>query len=172
MRGALVGRRRAATLIGVAAVLAVAGCTSSHGTGPATTKTVTQTVSGGRPTSSSAAPAGQVTVTNSAQGHSISPSDPVRIAADGGTLTSVVMRNPAGRVVTGELAPDGTSWHNTEVLGYAKTYRVTAIAKNSAGQMVKKRTKVRTVRPDNLTQPYIDTVYGSPIQDGETYGVG
>src|SRR3954469_25089899 len=136
MRGVFDGRRRAATLIGMAALVAVAGCTSSKGSDARTTQTVTQTVSARPHSASSSAPASEVTVTSSAEGHKISPSQPVEIAADGGTLTSVVMKNPAGRAVTGVLAPDGSSWHNTEVLGYAKTYRVTATAKDATGRTV------------------------------------
>jgi lipoprotein-anchoring transpeptidase ErfK/SrfK len=112
-----------------------------------------------------------VVLTTSAKGHAISPTDPVTVSVSGGSLSAVTMLSPAGRAVTGELAADGT-WHTTEVLGYGRAYRVTALVRDAEGGTVTKHTTVSTVTPDNLTQPYIDTVYGSLIDDGATYGVG
>jgi lipoprotein-anchoring transpeptidase ErfK/SrfK len=82
------------------------------------------------------------------------------------------MVNPAGRKVHGELAADGASWRNTEVLGYSKTYTITAKGVGDGGQPVTKTTEVKTLTPGNMTMPYIDTIYGSGIQNGGTYGVG
>jgi lipoprotein-anchoring transpeptidase ErfK/SrfK len=174
-------RRRGAAAVGaagLAALIALAGCTSSGsdvagtGSGGADGTGATTTAPGTSQAPSSSAAASPIAFTNSAEGRRVSPIKPVTIAASNGTLTSVVMRNDAGRKVSGALASDGTSWHNTEVLGYSKTYRVTARAKDSTGRTVVKHTTVRTLTPDNMTQPYIDTVYGSSIDDGAIYGVG
>jgi lipoprotein-anchoring transpeptidase ErfK/SrfK len=102
----------------------------------------------------------------------ISPIEPVNVDIAHGKLTAVTMTNPAGRKVRGELAADGSSWHNTEVLGYSKTYKVTATGVNAEGGPVTKTAEVKTVTPDNMTMPYIQDIYGTAIGHGDTYGVG
>jgi lipoprotein-anchoring transpeptidase ErfK/SrfK len=58
------------------------------------------------------------------------------------------------------------------VLGYGKTYRVTAKGVDEHGATVTKTAHVRTVTPGNMTMPYINDLYGSAIQNHGTYGVG
>jgi lipoprotein-anchoring transpeptidase ErfK/SrfK len=102
----------------------------------------------------------------------ISPIQPISVAVAAGTLTSVKLRNPEGKVVAGELSADATSWKSTEVLGYSKTYTLSAAAVNSAGTPVTKTAKFTTLTPGNMTMPYLNTTAGQSLQSGATYGVG
>jgi len=163
---------------GAALTLLLAACTSSSN-GPAKNSPASNkgplSTGAGAPVSSSAPTSGSseqpAVLTTSAHGV-ISPATPVTVNIANGKLTSVTMVNPAGRKVTGALAPDGTSWHNTEVLGYGKTYHVTAEGVDGHGATIRKTAKVRTVEPGNMTMPYIHDLYGAAIEDNGTYGVG
>jgi lipoprotein-anchoring transpeptidase ErfK/SrfK len=159
-------------------MLALSACTSStSGNGdnsPASRNDPLSSApaSSDAPTSPSASPsAAAVVITTSARGV-VSPAKPVTVGIKNGKLTDVTMTNPAGRKVRGALAADGTSWHNTEVLGYDKTYQITAKATDESGAAVTKTAHVRTVSPNNLTMPYVNDIYGSAINSHVTYGVG
>ena len=165
----------AVRLAGAAAVAAaaLAGCTAATpgtGTGAGTGHPAGASRSG----SASSRPAPSAAVVSVATGGAgrVSPAAPVTVTARGGRLTSVRMVNPTGKRVSGALAADGTSWHSTEDLGYAKKYRITADAVNGAGVATVTHRAVTTVTPANQTMPYFRTVYGSPMQRGATYGVG
>ncbi|MBN9619914.1 MAG: L,D-transpeptidase family protein, partial [Actinobacteria bacterium] len=101
----------------------------------------------------------------------ISPSKPVVVNIANGHLTSVTMTNPYGTKVTGALATGGTSWHNTEDLGYSRTYKIVATGVNSAGVAVQKTTQVTTLSPGNQTMPYLQRIGGYTLDSGATYGV-
>ena len=165
---------------GAAVALLLAACTSGSGgstkNSPASNKGPLSSGAGTSSAPASSAPASSTSdqpavLTTSAHGV-ISPATPVTVDIANGKLTSVTLINPAGRKVTGQLAADGTSWHNTEVLGYGKTYELTAEGVDEHGAAVHKTEKVRTLTPDNMTMPYINDVYGSAIGNGGTYGVG
>jgi lipoprotein-anchoring transpeptidase ErfK/SrfK len=102
---------------------------------------------------------------NGAQG--ISPTAPIKVQAAAGTLTTVSVKTPAGKQVKGTLSADRTRWTSNEVLGYSKTYAVTATAANSAGQTVKKSSTFHTVTPVTFTMPYL-----FPGPELKTVGVG
>jgi lipoprotein-anchoring transpeptidase ErfK/SrfK len=168
-------------LIGGAAVaaalaLTLSACTGSSGGGgsPAANNNPLPTGSSEAPSSSasSSAAAQPAVITTQPSSDALSPIKPVTVGIEHGKLTSVTMTNPAGRKVRGTLAADGSSWHNTEVLGYSKTYKITATGVDADGGRVTKTSHVTTVTPDNMTMPYIDTIYGSALQSGATYGVG
>ena len=173
-------RLRTAGGVGIAAsvvaLLALAACTSSSGDNGAGGSPVshhgpaTQT-SSAAPTSSAPALPAVITVPK-AHGKHVNPRTPITVQIADGTLTSVKMRNPEGKQVTGEVSGDGTSWHNTEVLGYGRTYRITAKGRNGDGVRTVKHTKLTTVTPNNMTLPYFNTIYGSSIENDATYGVG
>jgi lipoprotein-anchoring transpeptidase ErfK/SrfK len=82
------------------------------------------------------------------------------------------MVNAAGRQVSGELDTDGTSWHNTEVLGYSKTYTIVAKGEAQDGTPVSKTSHVTTLTPNNMTMPYLTDIYGTNLVNHGTYGVG
>jgi lipoprotein-anchoring transpeptidase ErfK/SrfK len=169
--------RRTGT-IGVAATAAalmlLAACTSS------TNSPVNSPVAHGGPvTSAPASPdpatsprAQPAVITTTPRGDGINPTTPVDVGIAHGRLTSVTMINPQGKHVTGAIDANGASWHNTEVLGYAKTYKITAKGVSADGTSVTKRSRITTLTPNNMTMPYIDDIYGHYVQNGATYGVG
>ena len=55
----------------------------------------------------------------------VDPSKPVEVTSTAG-LSEVTMTNEAGKVVEDELSSDATTWKNAEVLGYNRTYTITA----------------------------------------------
>ncbi|MEO9138176.1 MAG: Ig-like domain-containing protein [Jatrophihabitans sp.] len=89
-----------------------------------------------------------------------------------GVLLSVKLMNGRGKIVAGAIADDRASWKSTEELGYNKTYELTALAQDKAGVRIVKREKITTLSPDNMTQPYFNTINGSSLEDGGTFGVG
>jgi lipoprotein-anchoring transpeptidase ErfK/SrfK len=167
--------RRART-VGVAAsavaLLALAACTSGstdgNGSPVADGSSVTAPSSG---TSSSAAPLPAV-ITARPLDRTISPTTPVNVDIEHGRLTEVTMTNPAGKHVKGAIDGDGSSWHNTEVLGYAKTYRITAQGVAEDGSTVTKHAKVTTLTPNNMTMPSMERIGGYALDRGAKYGVG
>lgn len=102
----------------------------------------------------------------------ISPVQPITVTVADGKLTSVKLLNPEGKVVAGQLAADGTSWKNTQELGYSKTYTLAAEAENAEGKPATKKTKFTTVTPGNMTMPFLQRPGGYSLDNGATYGVG
>lgn len=176
------GLRRGALSTGAAvfALVTLAACTSgndnrSKGNSPVGKHS---SAAGGdsssSPAGSSSAPAPAAAVTVAATGGltKANPGEPVTVKVANGTLTSVLLKNRAGKAVKGALGAGATSWSTSEDLGYSKSYTLTAVGKNADGQVTTKTQKISTVSPDNLTQPYLDDVYGSALNAGATYGVG
>ena len=91
----------------------------------------------------------------------------VRLTADQGELTDVVVRAVKGRKLPGELAQDGTSWKASSLLEPGTRYRIKATAQDADG-LTKQFT--RTFRTDDLTlkeQTYPTLL---PLQ-GDTVGI-
>jgi lipoprotein-anchoring transpeptidase ErfK/SrfK len=107
----------------------------------------------------------------------VNPTDPVTVSVKHGTLTSVRLTNSDGKVVSSSMSADKTSWQNTEVLGYAKTYTLVAKATQTHTGDLKPQTRTvtkhfSTVTPPNMTMPYFQRTGGYSLENGETYGVG
>jgi lipoprotein-anchoring transpeptidase ErfK/SrfK len=176
--------RRSAAVVtaSVAALLTLAACTANRdpgqaaGSGASTgsgapTASTASTATSQAPTSSAAPIVPAVITTRPQTSEHISPTDRVSVAIAHGTLTSVTMTNTAGKVVSGALDATHASWHNTEDLGYSKTYRVTAVGKAADGKPVVKHTAYTTVAPGNQTMAYLQRIGGYPLANGSTYGV-
>ena len=104
--------------------------------------------------------------------HRLNPAEPVTMSIANGRLTKVTMTNPAGKKVAGAITADGSSWHNTEDLGYARTYTILARGVNAAGTKVTKTSKVTTLSPDSQATPKLNTLDDYyAIERGATYGV-
>jgi lipoprotein-anchoring transpeptidase ErfK/SrfK len=175
MSGA-VNRRRTARAIGAAVLVgallvtglaAVTGC-SQHADA-ATPRRVLSPLTG-----RSAAPAGPSTLTlapapNTAN---VSPATPVTVAAGNATIDAVTLTDPQGKQVAGALDPDKRGWHSTEPLGYNKRYTLKATGTGSAGQRLEQTATFGTVKPTNLTLPYLRANNGLLLADRKTYGVG
>jgi lipoprotein-anchoring transpeptidase ErfK/SrfK len=156
-----------------ATLMMLSACTSRTGTAINSPVAHGAPASNPAPKSSSTAPAIPPAVISTApSGRTISPATPVKVDIKHGRLTSVTMINPQGKHVTGSIDSGGATWHNTEVLGYAKTYRITAKGVSEDGKPVTTRSKVTTLTPNNMTMPYIDDIYGHYLDNGATYGVG
>lgn len=174
-------RFRSLVLCGVATSLTVgllAGCSAKKNGEP--TAAAGATTSLGRSSSSEviSAPSSSVAaepavlsvpVTGST---AVNPVKPIKVSVTGGTLTAVKLTTPTGAVVKGGLAADKASWLSSEVLGYGKTYKLTASATNADGTVTDKSSSFTTVKPNNLTMPYIQTAAGGAIAAGTTFGVG
>ncbi len=102
----------------------------------------------------------------------VNPASPISVSSAGGRLTDVALTNATGTAVKGAVAADGTTWTSAEPLGYDKTYSLVAHAVNAVGAVAASTSTFSTLKPANMTLPYINTTGGSAIQDGGTYGVG
>ncbi len=167
----------AAVIGGITVTLTLSACTSSTGTadaGPGGSALGRSTPAGSTPagstSSSPSAPALPAVITTPA-GHAVNPAKPVTVGIRNGRLTDVTMLNPAGRKVRGAISGDGSTWRNTEDLGYAKTYRITAKGVDAAGSPVTKAATVTTLTPGNLTMPSLERIGGYALTGGATYGV-
>jgi lipoprotein-anchoring transpeptidase ErfK/SrfK len=159
-----------------ASALVLSACTSNSAVPPAAIVTQVHGSETTAPTSSSAPPAPpapQAVITASLKSTSkVNPATPITLSVANGTLTSVTMVNADGKKVTGALSADSTSWHTTEDLGYGKSYKISATAANGDGVRTAKSLSLSTLTPSNMTLPYFDTIYGSAMQNGATYGIG
>jgi lipoprotein-anchoring transpeptidase ErfK/SrfK len=178
--------RRAGLTAAVALVLAgsAAACTSgSAGTGsertprhPVSSAVRSGTAPVSHPStgasSAQSAPAVRLTA-QPMQRNDVSPLEPITVTAKHGKLTKVEVVNEDGKVVKGAYSDDHAGWHTAEVLGYGRTYTVKAKAVDGTGESSTALHRVlHTVVPDNQTLPYLDTIYGTPLENGATYGIG
>lgn len=160
------------------ALLVLSACTSSSGgtshESPVagTSAETSSSQSSSATESETPAPPDAVITTGPTSRSVVSPIQPVTVAVAAGKLTSVTLVNPEGKSVAGTLSADGASWKNTEVLGYSKTYTLTAVAQNLAGKSTTTKRQITTLTPGNLTMPYLNYTAGRSLQNGATYGVG
>jgi lipoprotein-anchoring transpeptidase ErfK/SrfK len=173
-----VGDRRLWSVAAVAAtaVFVLSACSSGHHstqrTSPAAGNSSPSADATTSPTTKPASPPARLTSNLADGAQDVSPTAPITVNAAGGTLSSVTMTNPDGKVVKGAFSTDKASWRVAEALGYNKTYSVTARAVNADGRPVTRTTHFTTVTPPNMTMPYLDTTGGAAITTGATYGVG
>ena len=105
----------------------------------------------------------QASVTDGAIG--VPVESPVTVTADAGVLGAVTLVNEQGRVVAGEMSPDGVTWSSAEPLGYNRQYTLNAEARGLGG-VARTSATFETHSPQNLTMPYVFP------NDGEVVGVG
>jgi lipoprotein-anchoring transpeptidase ErfK/SrfK len=148
--------------------LTAAACTG--GTAARVT-TVTQTSNPASPvaSTSSAAPVSRAVITSNppdaATGASVI--DPVVVRAANGTLDAVTVTNPDGKEITGALSADRTSWTSGEPLGYGRSYRIEAAARDTAGLATSSSASFTTVAPAGVIFPSFE-----PPPDRAQVGVG
>ncbi|HEV2885467.1 MAG TPA: Ig-like domain-containing protein, partial [Jatrophihabitans sp.] len=102
----------------------------------------------------------------------VNPVTPVKVAVSGGSLSEVSLTNLEGQQIKGKLSGDKRSWASAEVLGYDRSYQLQATAVDPAGRTSTKASTFSTVKPANMTMPYIQTAAGGGIAPGVTFGVG
>lgn len=95
----------------------------------------------------------------------VSPGMPMTFQVEDGQFTNVRMTNAENRPISGKLGQDGRTWETAELLGYGKTYTLTADAIGLGGA---NSTALRftTSSPGNQTHPYL--IPG----EGEVVGIG
>jgi lipoprotein-anchoring transpeptidase ErfK/SrfK len=102
----------------------------------------------------------------------VSPLAPVKVTVAGGSLSRVSLTNIEGKQVKGALSADKRSWSSAEELGYNRLYTLAATAANPAGQVTSTTSTFSTLKPGNMTMPYIQTAAGGAVPPGVTFGVG
>ena len=86
---------------------------------------------------------------------------PILVRATSGTLGSVKLINDeTGKTVKG--AKDGNQWSSTEPLGYDQTYTIKSFATKD-GKRFNFQRSFRTVKPDNLTMPWVYPLDGAVV---------
>ncbi|HZM66385.1 MAG TPA: Ig-like domain-containing protein [Nakamurella sp.] len=133
--------------------------------------TVTQTTDPASPVapSSSAAPVSRAVITTTPQDAATGASviEPVVVRATNGTLDAVAVTNPDGKEITGVLSADRTSWTSGEPLGYDRSYRIEAAARDTAGLATSSSSSFTTVAPAATIFPSFE-----PPPDRGQVGVG
>jgi lipoprotein-anchoring transpeptidase ErfK/SrfK len=112
------------------------------------------------------APAAKITFAPADGAKDVSVLDPIKISVgDGEELTSAAVTSPAGKKVVGKISADKLSWSSTEVLGYGKTYKYTATAKNKEGDESTQDATFATLAPASTPRATVNP------NDGATVGV-
>jgi lipoprotein-anchoring transpeptidase ErfK/SrfK len=96
----------------------------------------------------------------------VAPGELVTVTAADGKLTEVVVTNQDGGPVAGQLAPDGSTWRSTEVLGYGKSYTTKATGQGRDGKTTTTTSSFTTAKPRRQA-----SLSMNPL-DGQTVGVG
>ncbi|MFF8593316.1 Ig-like domain-containing protein [Streptomyces sp. NPDC015220] len=155
------GRRGLLALVSGALVLAVTACGgggSDSGSGQSKGKDAGTTESKQSQAVVSIAPKDGAT--------SVDTSGALKVAASGGTLTQVVVKDAKGTEISGKISGGGASWTPSTHLAASTKYTVHAVAKDSAGRQAAEDSSFTTLTPRN-------TFVGSfTPEDGSTVGVG
>jgi len=137
----------------VASIALLAGCTSD-GDG------------GGGGADEPKAPAAKIAFAPKDGAADVNVLEPVKITVKGGKLTEAAVTNPEGAPVAGQIAKDGLSWANGEVLGYGKVYDYVAKAKNADGKVTELKGSFTTITPASTPRATVNP------SDNATVGVG
>src|SRR5690242_11689110 len=101
-----------------------------------------------------------------------SVTDPVTATVTSGTLDAVSLADAQGKQIPGAFDPARHTWQASTPLGYNKHYTLTATATGTDGKQVSQSSPFTTVKPNNLTLPYLRANNGLLLADRQTYGVG
>ncbi|SDE19154.1 L,D-transpeptidase [Streptomyces prasinopilosus] len=157
------GRRLAALALGV--VLAVTAC-GGGGTGPDSGSGP----GGGKVEASPAAQSKQseavIGIAPEDGAESVETSGALEVEAAEGKLTEVVVKDPDGRKVDGEISGDGARWTPSTHLAASTEYTVHAVAKDSAGRTAAEDSSFTTLTPKNTFIGHFTP------EDGSEVGVG
>jgi len=117
------------------------------------------------------ASAAQLKLSPGADAQGVSPVDPVTAAVTDGKLDSVSLTNADNKAVPGDFDAERKSWKNSGELGYDKTYTLKVAATGADGLRTERTQKFATVKPRNLTMPYLRANESAMLDKG-TFGVG
>ncbi|GGX21622.1 lipoprotein [Streptomyces malachitofuscus] len=97
---------------------------------------------------------------------SVKTTGALKVDADKGKLTEVVVKDPDGDRIEGEISADGATWTPSTHLAASTKYTVHAVAKDSEGRTAAEDSSFTTLTPKNT---FIGTF--TP-EDGSKVGVG
>ncbi|MEW2079897.1 Ig-like domain-containing protein [Streptomyces sp. NPDC017966] len=156
------GRKLAALALGVMLAVTACGGGSESGTGSGDGK--------GKGKDSTAAQSKQseavVGIAPEDGAKSVETSGALKVSASKGKLTEVVVKNPDGDRIDGEISGDGATWTPSTHLAAATKYTVHAVAKDSEGRTAAEDSSFTTLTPKNT---FVGTF--TP-EDGSKVGVG
>ncbi|WP_406356550.1 Ig-like domain-containing protein [Streptomyces sp. NBC_01635] len=156
------GRKLAALALGV--MLAVTAC--GGGTGPDSGSGS----DGGKAKDATAARSKQseavIGIAPEDGAESVKTSGALKVDAAKGKLTEVVVKDPDGERIDGEISGDGAHWTPSTHLAASTKYTVHAVAKDSAGRTAAEDSSFTTLTPKNT---FVGTF--TP-EDGSKVGVG
>ena len=148
---------------GIVAVLGLTACTSGDGGGVGLNSTGSAESPEGQ---AAPKPPAKITLDPASGAVDVSPSAPVTVAVEDGTIKQLTLTNPDGKQVIGQLSTDGKTWTVGEHLGYSKTYTWAGTAKGTDGKSAPISGSFTTVTPARTVKASLN------VGDGKTYGVG
>ncbi|WP_213456579.1 L,D-transpeptidase [Rhizomonospora bruguierae] len=157
-----VGRAWAAAILAAAVCAAVAGCSdggerAAPPGGPSPTATPS--------TAPTTVPPLTLAVTPAVNAKNLPVSAEIGTRVTGGSVSTVTLRDSAGKAVAGSLREDGSAWVPRSPLKYDRVYTATVTAAGG-GQTMTQTTTFRTMK-----EPGRRTDTGLYLFDGHTYGV-
>ncbi|GIM94580.1 L,D-transpeptidase [Paractinoplanes toevensis] len=176
----MVGMRRSLVTVVVAAVLAplaLAGCGDNKKSGAASAAWVGNGASASAapsaspgtsqgPITESAAVPIELTVTPATGKKDVPTSAEIGFTVSGGKVTTVVLKDAAGKAVPGALREDGSTWVPAKTLKTKTTYAASVTATTDSGL-----TKTATTTFTTMGAPGKKTGTGLYLFDDHTYGV-
>ena len=156
------GRRLAALALGVMLAVTACGGGSDAGSGSGDGKNKGKDATAAQSKQSEAV----VAIAPEDGAKSVGTSGALKVSATKGKLTEVVVKNPDGKKIDGELAGDGASWTPSTHLAASTKYTVHAVAKDSEGRTAAEDSSFTTLTPKNT---FVGTF--TP-EDGSKVGVG
>jgi len=168
-------RRRYARLVGVAAAVLALTAASACSQGASAQWRAAGSTSGSSGEAGGATAKkvpGEFKFTPATDATDVSVLDGVTVTAQDATIETVSLTNPEGRQIKGDLDADKHTWKSTEELGYGKAYTVAVSGTNSGGQPLQQTSKFTTIKPRNLTLPYLRASDLHLLKERSTYGVG
>ncbi|MER6127417.1 Ig-like domain-containing protein [Streptomyces sp. NPDC001795] len=157
------GRRLLKTAIAGALLLAVTACGGGGGSGSGSGAAKGKNAEGSTASKQSQA---VVTIAPKNGAKAVETSGALKVSAAKGKLTEVKVEDAKGHEVAGQISGGGATWTPSTHLAAATTYKVHAIAKDSAGLTSAEESTFTTLTPQN-------TFIGNYTpDDGTTVGVG
>ncbi|WP_326754849.1 Ig-like domain-containing protein [Streptomyces hirsutus] len=156
------GRKLAALALGV--MLAVTAC--GGGTGPDSGSGSDDGKAKGATAARSKQSEAVIGIAPEDGAESVKTSGALKVDAAKGKLTEVVVKDPDGERIDGEISGDGAHWTPSTHLAASTKYTVHAVAKDSAGRTAAEDSSFTTLTPKNT---FVGTF--TP-EDGSKVGVG
>jgi lipoprotein-anchoring transpeptidase ErfK/SrfK len=97
---------------------------------------------------------------------------PVTVTVASATLDTVALTDAGGSPVDGTFDSDRRGWRATVPLRYNQRYTFTVAATDLAGRRLTRSSAFTTVKPANLTAPYLQASNVMSLAARQTYGVG